>query len=61
MDNMEASFVMYVKVGMFSHLQKNKNTLLIVDIRGKVRLTVHHDIIARVKLRKYPRDSVRQT
>jgi len=48
MDNMEASFVFYVKVGMFTYLEQCKNVLLTVNKTGIVRLTVHHDLIASV-------------
>jgi len=48
MDNMEASFVFYVKVGMFTHPEESKNALLTVNETGTVRLTIHHDLIASV-------------
>jgi len=48
MDNMEATFVFYVKVGTFTHLEQSKNVLLTVNKTGIVRLTVHHDLIASV-------------
>ena len=48
MNNMEASCVFYVKVGTFTHLELNKNSLLTVNKMGKVRLTVRHDLSASV-------------
>jgi len=48
MDIMEASFVFYVKGGMFTHLEQSKNTLLTVNKTGMVRLTVYHDFIASI-------------
>jgi len=46
MDNMEASFVIYVKVSTSIHLAQSKTVLLTVNKTGIVRLTVHHDLIA---------------
>jgi len=48
MDNMEASCVLYVKVGTFTHLEQSKMSLLTVDKSGIVTLTVHHDMILSV-------------
>jgi len=48
MDNMEASFVFHVKVGMFTHLEQSKNALLAVNETGIVWLTVQHDLIASI-------------
>jgi len=48
MDNMEASFIFYVKVGTFTHLDQSKNALLTVNTTGIVRLSVHQDLIASV-------------
>ena len=45
MDNMEASCVFHVKVGMFTHLEQSKISLLTVNKFGIVRLTVQHDLI----------------
>ena len=61
MDNMEASFVFYVKIGTFTHHEQNSNVLLTVNITGIVRLTVHHDMIASVSFMQYPGDCLRQT
>jgi len=61
MDKMEASCVFYVKVGMFTHLEQSKISLLTVNIKGKVRLTVHHNSIVIVSFMYYPRDYLRQT
>jgi len=48
MDNMEASCVIYVKVGTFTHLEQSKIFLLIVKESGIVTLTVQHDLIVSV-------------
>jgi len=48
MDNMEASFVFYVKVGMVTNLEQTKNALLTVNKTGIVRLTIHYDLIPSV-------------
>ena len=48
MNNMEASFVLYVKVGTFTHLEQSTNSLWIVNETGIDRLTVQHDLIASV-------------
>jgi len=48
MDNMEASFVLYVKVGMFTHIEQSKNAHLTVNTRRIFRVIVHHDMIASV-------------
>jgi len=40
MDNMEASCVVYVKVGTFTHLEQSKISLLMVNKSGIVTLTV---------------------
>jgi len=45
MDNMEASCVFYVKVGMFTHLEQSKIFLLNVNKSGTVMLTVQHELI----------------
>jgi len=50
MNEMEASFVFYVKVGTCTHLEPSKKALLTVNTRGIVRLTIHHDLIASVSL-----------
>ena len=61
MDNMEASCVFYVKVGMFTHLEQSKIFLLTVKESGIVTLTVQHDLIVSVIFIQYPRDYLRQT
>jgi hypothetical protein len=44
-DNMEASCVIYVKVGTFTHYEQSKISLLTVNRSGIVTLTVRHDMI----------------
>jgi len=48
MDNMEASCVFYVKVGMFTHLEQSKISLLTVKKSGIEMLTVRYNMIVRV-------------
>jgi len=48
MDNMEASCILYVKVGTFTHLEQSKISLLTVNKSGIVTLTVQHDMIVTV-------------
>jgi hypothetical protein len=48
MDNMEASCVLYVKVGMFAHHEQGKISLLTVNKSGIVTQTVQHDMIVSV-------------
>jgi len=48
MDNMEASCVIYFKVGMFTHLEQRKIFCLTVNILGIVLLTVQHDLIVSI-------------
>jgi hypothetical protein len=48
MDNMEASYIFYVKVGTFTHLEQSKIFPLTVNEAGIVTLTVQHDMIVNV-------------
>jgi hypothetical protein len=48
MDNMEASCILYVKVGTFTHLTQSKISLFTVKISGTEMLTVRYDNIVRV-------------
>jgi len=50
MDNMEASCIFYVKVGMFTYLEQSKIALLTVNQSGIVMLTVEHDLIVSVSI-----------
>jgi len=61
MDNMKASCVFYVKVGMFTHLEQSKISLLRFHNSGIVTLTVQHDMIVSVILMQYHGDYLRQT
>jgi hypothetical protein len=45
MDNLEASCVVYVKVGMFTHLGQSKISLLTVNKMGIVKLTMQYATI----------------
>jgi len=48
MDNLEASCVIYVKVGSFTHLEQSKIFLLTVNESGIVTLTIQHDLTVSV-------------
>jgi len=48
MGNMEASCIFYVKVGMFTHLEQSKISLLTVNKSRIVTLTVQHDMIVSI-------------
>jgi len=61
MDNMEASCVFYVKVGMFTHLEQSKISLLTVNKSGTRTLTVQHDMIVSIIFMQYPWDYLRHT
>jgi len=61
MDNMEASCIVYVKVGMFTHLEQSKISLLTVNNSGIVTLTVQHDMVVSIISMQYPGDYLRQT
>jgi len=47
-DNMETSCIFYVKVGMFTHLEQSKISLLTVNKSGIGKLTVQHDLIVSI-------------
>jgi len=48
MDSMNASCVLYVKVGTFTHLEQNKISILTVTTLGIVMLIVQHDFIVSI-------------
>ena len=48
MDDMEASWLFYVKVGIFDQLLHSKICILTVTEMGIVRHTVQHDLIVSV-------------
>jgi hypothetical protein len=60
MGNMEASYVFYVKVGMFTHLQQSKTSLLTINKSGLVRLPTQHDLIVSISFMYCPGDSSKQ-
>jgi len=60
-DNMEASCVIHVKVGTFTHLEQSKISLLTVNESGIVTLTVQPDMMVSVIFMQSPRESLRQT
>jgi len=47
-DNMEASYIFYVKVGTFTHLEQSKISLSTVKKSGIQMLTVRYDMIVSV-------------
>jgi len=59
MDDMEASCIIHVKVGMFTHLEQSKIYLLTVNNSAIVTLTIQHDMIDIVIFMQYPGDSMR--
>jgi len=61
MDNMEASYIFYVKVSTFTQLVQSKTTLLTVNQSGMVRLLVRPDLIVSLSFMYYPGDYLRQT
>ena len=61
MDNIEASCVFYVEVGMFTHLEQSKIFLLNVEKSGILTLTVQHDRIVSDIFTLYHGDYFRQT
>ena len=60
-DNMEASCIVYVNVGTFTHLEQSKISLWTVNKSGIVTLTVQHDMIVTIIFMQYPGDYLRQT
>jgi hypothetical protein len=60
-DNMDGSFVFYVKVGMLYHLAHSQIGLLTVNEMGIGRLTAQHEFIVSVSFMDYPGDCLRQT
>ena len=48
MDHMEASCVLYVKVGRIDQFEQTKISVLTVTSLGIVMLTVHYDLIISV-------------
>jgi hypothetical protein len=61
MDNMEVSGVFYVKVSMFTHLEKSKIALQTVNTLVMMTLTVQHDMIVCVSFIQYHGDYLSQT
>jgi len=61
MDNMEASCILNIKVGMFSQLEESKICLWNVNQMGIVGLTVLHGMIGSISFMEYPGDYSRQT
>jgi len=61
MDHMEASCVLYVKVGMFDQFEQRKFSVLTVTSLGIVMLTVHFDLIISVWFMYDPGNVLRQT
>jgi hypothetical protein len=48
MDHMEASCVLYVKVGRFDQFEHSKISVLTITSSGIVKLTVHYNLIVSV-------------
>jgi len=61
MDIVVASWVFYVKVSTFTHLEPSKTSPLTVNKLGIVRLTIQHNLIVSISFMYCPGDSLRQT
>jgi hypothetical protein len=61
MDNTEASWVFYVMVGIFTHLEQSIILMMTSNTMGIVKVTVQHDLIVAVSFMKYSGDYLRQT
>jgi hypothetical protein len=61
MDDIEASCVLHVMVGMFTHPEQSKTSLLTVKETGIVWLTVHHNLTISVSFMYYHGDYLRKT
>jgi hypothetical protein len=61
MDTIVASYVLYVKVGTFTHLEQSKISLLTVNKSGIGIVTIQHDMIASIIFNYYPGDYLIQT
>jgi hypothetical protein len=48
MDNIKASWIFYVKVGMFTHLEQFKISRLTFNTTGIVMLPLQHDLCVSV-------------
>jgi hypothetical protein len=61
MNNMKASCVFYVKVGMFTNVEQSKISILTFNETGLIRLMIHHDIIVSVRFMYHPGNHLRHT
>jgi len=61
MDNLEASCVFYVKIGMFNQLEQSKICLLTINKMEIVRLIIQYEFSVCISLMYYPSDFLRQT
>ena len=61
MDTMEASCIIYVKVGIFNQHNQSKICLLTVNNMRIVRLIVQHNLIVSVSFLYYLTNFLRQT
>jgi len=61
MDSMEASCIIYVKVGMFTHLEQCHIWILSFNKTGIVRRTIQNDGTLSVRVMYYPGDYSKQT
>jgi hypothetical protein len=57
-DHMEASSIIYVKVGTFDEIEQTRISVLTVTIMGIVMLTVLHHMILSICFTKDPGDIV---
>jgi len=61
MDSIEASCIIYVKVGNVNHPERSHIRLVTVNTAGIVRLTIQHDMNVSVSFMSYPRNFLTQT
>jgi len=59
MDHMEASFVIYVKVGIFPNLEQSQNEVSTINKTRIIRQSTPHDSIATFRFMLCPNDSLR--
>jgi len=61
MGSMEASCVLYVKVGMLNHFEHSQIWVVTVNKAGRVSPPVQHDLIVSVSSMHYLGEFLRQT
>jgi len=59
-DNMEASSVLNIKVGMFTHLEQSKTSYMTVKKTEIVGLTIQHNLIVSDSFKSYLGENLSQ-